>query len=165
MVLELLSSLYRLSAQSSGSGAVRFLKGETADPRGRTVAHILSFSDNELERCHNYIQWLFPLNEPSVAVPGSPVLSRGDIRAIRKSEKAQANMRAARERMQMFYAGNDHWLCSNDHNHLRITRIIQSLRLLVGDDEANDFRNTILALVASGGNRVNSRSLQFWTEA
>jgi hypothetical protein len=34
--------------------------------------------------------------------------------------------------MTRFYPGNDHWLVAYDHNHLRITRIIQSLRLLVG---------------------------------
>ena len=63
---------------------VAFNLGEAPDHRGRFVGEILQQDDDWLEATHDYIQWLFPLREPSQAVPGSPVvrdaLARGSAR-------------------------------------------------------------------------------------
>ena len=67
---------------------VMFLEGEGTDARSRTVFDVLAMDDVAMERTHDFIQWLFPLPEPSAAVPGSPVLTPGDIQAIRVSELA-----------------------------------------------------------------------------
>ena len=135
------------------------------DGAGRTHADVLALNDRELERRHDFIQWLFPLPEASAAVPGSPVLTTADAEAVRGSAAAQANLRAAAERMLAFYRATDHWLVSFDHNHLRITRIVRSLRLLVGDAEADAFRTAVLERVRAAGAPVNARSLAYWSEA
>lgn len=85
--------------------------------------------------------WLSPLNAPGGAVPGSPVLSPEDVATIRAPGRAPANLHAATERMKRFYANTTER--REDHNHLRITRIIRSLRLLVGDGRADEFRAPI----------------------
>ena len=54
---------------------VRFLEGEGTDARGRTVFDVISMNDVAIERTHDFIQWLFPLPEPSAAIPDSPVQS------------------------------------------------------------------------------------------
>ena len=64
-----------------------------------------------------------------------------------------------------FYRARDHWLRSHDHNHLRITRIIRSLRLLAGEAPADAFRSAILARVAEGGGCVNRATLDYWAQA
>ena len=45
---------------------------------------------------------------------------------------------------------DDHQIGQYDHNHLRITRVIKSLRLLVSDEVADQFGSAILDFV--GGN-------------
>ena len=142
----------------------RFLEGVGADGAGRTLDAVLAFDDAALERRHDFIQWLFPLDEPSRAVPGSPVLRPDDIDALRVSAAAQTNLRRAAVRMLDYYARTAQWRRAFDHNHLRVTRIIRSLRLLADDAAADGFRERILAL-AGEGTSVNEASLRFWREA
>ena len=146
------------------SPLVAFLTGEGRDAAGRTIAEVLAYDDGQLEARHDFIQWLFPLPEPSLAVPGSPVLTDDDERALKTDMRAQANLRSAAARMGAFYARNDHWLRSHDHNHLRITRIIRSLRRLAGDEAAEGFKAAILTR-AGESSAINPRSLAFWASA
>jgi len=150
----------------SGPGPiVAFLEGEGTDGSGRTVFDVLAMSDAALERTHDFIQWLFPLPEPSGAVPDAPVLGPDDIQAIRDSEVAPIALAGAMERMAAFYRSTHDWLMPNDHNHLRITRIIRSLRLLAGDAEADAFRAAILARVEATRAPISLRSLGYWETA
>jgi hypothetical protein len=142
-----------------------FLAGVGQNGRGRLAADVISFSDRDLEAVHDYIQWLFPLPSPSAAQPPSPILTPDQIAAIRADPRAVATLKAATERMLRFYRDTRWWLTSHDHNHLRITRILHSLRLLVGPDEVMAFHKAILALHKAAGAPVNTRSLHFWAEA
>ncbi|GLS00712.1 hypothetical protein GCM10007859_07200 [Brevundimonas denitrificans] len=144
---------------------VMFLEGEGTDARGRTVFDVLAMDDVALERTHDFIQWLFPLPEPSAAVPDSPVLTPGDIQAIRVSELAPIALTGATDRMVAFYQTTHDWLMPNDHNHRRITRIIRSLRLLQGDEAADAFRDAILARVEATRAPVSARSRGYWATA
>jgi hypothetical protein len=129
------------------------------------AADVLAFSDERLEEVHDYIQWLFPLQTRSGAQPGAPVLTPAETDAIRMDRNAQNTLTKAAERMLRFYHGTQWWLTSFDHNHLRITRIIHSLKLLVGSEEAQRLHCAILAINEAAGSPVNARSLQFWADA
>jgi hypothetical protein len=142
-----------------------YLAGTGRDGRGRLASDVLSFSDDRLEEVHDYIQWLFPLQTRSAAQPQSPVLSAAEIEAIRNDPQAREMLAKAAERMLRFYKSTRWWLTGYDHNHLRITRIIHSLRLLLGPDEARRFHEAILALHDAAGFPVNARSLDYWAEA
>lgn len=146
------------------SALSEFLSGAGVDGAGRRVDEVLAFDDAALESRHDFIQWLFPLPDGSVAVPGSPMLTDADADTVRADPRALANLQAAAERMQDFYTRTHAWRATFDHNHLRITRIIRSLRLLLGNAAADDFRDEVLALL---GDRplVNPRSLTFWRQA
>jgi hypothetical protein len=147
------------------SAVVSFLSGEAPDRRGRTVREILGMWDDELEEHHDYIQWLFPLTTHSAAVPGSPVLTEGDVAAIRADPRCIEHLRRARERMLQFYRDTRHWLRPSDHNHLRITRIIKSLHLVVGPEDAREFFEEVISLNAAAGAPVNEASLRYWRGA
>jgi Opioid growth factor receptor (OGFr) conserved region len=142
-----------------------YLAGVGRDTRGRLAIAVLGFSDEKLENVHDYIQWLFPLPTRSGAQPDAPVLTEAEIRAIQADPRAIATLEEATERMLRFYRETSGWLSPQDHNHLRITRIIKSLRLLVGPDAARRFHEAIMALHDAAGAPVNPRSLRFWVEA
>jgi hypothetical protein len=126
---------------------------------------VLAFDDEALERHHDFIQWLFPLSEKSAALPGSPVLSQADIAEIRGSAKAQWSLMQAAEAMADFYETTTHWLVPTNHNHLRITRIIKSLRLLCADAAADYFRERILLRVRATAAPVSKVSRDYWVNA
>ena len=142
-----------------------FLEGEGHDAWGRTVFDMLAFDDAAIERTHDFIQWLFPLTEPSASVAGSPVLTPEDVTAIHVSVPAQCSLAAATDRMDRFYRATHDWLMPADHNHLRITRIIRSLRLLCGDDQAEAFKAAILWRVEATQAPVSARSRGYWATA
>ncbi len=147
------------------SPVLAFLEGEGCDARGRTVFDVLAFDDAAIESQHDFIQWLFPLTEASAAVAGSPVLTPEDVVAIRDSTLAQCTLAAATDRMDRFYRATHDWLMPADHNHLRITRIIRSLRLLSGDDQAEAFKAAILWRVEATQAPVSALSRGYWATA
>ncbi|KAI9811754.1 MAG: hypothetical protein M1827_005299 [Pycnora praestabilis] len=62
------------------------------------------------------------------------------------------------------------WLTRFDHNHLRITRIIRSLRVLGLESEASAFFKTLTELPGVAGKdgragKVSATSVKFWTRA
>jgi hypothetical protein len=143
----------------------QFLRGEGPDGQGRRLDEVLAFGDDRIEARHDFIQWLFPLPEPSGAVPGSPVLGAGEAAAIRADPQALAGLRAALARMARFYAATDHWLTRFDHNHLRITRILRASRDLLGREAAVALHAAVMARHEAAGRPVNPGSLAHWERA
>ena len=144
---------------------VGFLEGKTPDHRGRTLSMVLAFSDDRVEQTHDYIQWLFPLDEPSGSVHGALVLSNLDIDEIRKSPAARANLIKASEWFFQFLNRNQRWIAKYDHNQLRITRVIKSLRLLVGNHEADNFRQSIFDYLGEDVDLIGEKAKSFWKSA
>ena len=72
---------------------LNFLKGNETDVYKRYLKDIWIMSDDQIENIHNFIQWVFPLNERSNAVPKSPILTNEEIISIKKSETAQKNIK------------------------------------------------------------------------
>jgi hypothetical protein len=142
-----------------------YLSGEGTDGRGRRAQEVLASSDHDLEVRHDWVQWLFPLPTRSAAVPGSPVLTPDEIAAIRADPRARATLAHAADRMLAFYRDTRFWLAPFDHNHLRITRILQSLRLLLGPAAARPVYDALLGLHEAAGAPVNPASLRYWREA
>ena len=57
---------------------------------------------------------------------------------------------------------NDHWIKAYDHNHLRITRAIKSLRLLVSKETAEEFLNSVFDIAGDRVNVVRQDAIGFW---
>lgn len=142
-----------------------FLGGEGADGAGRTLDEVLSLDDAALERHHDFIQWLFPLTERSAANPDAPILTAADVDAIRTSPALQAAIERALIRMTAFYGRTDHWLTGCNHNHLRITRIIRSVGLLLGPEPAERFFDQICERESGAAHPVSPRSRRYWQDA
>ena len=142
-----------------------FLKGVGTDHMGRSLSDIWGFDDREIEHNHDFIQWLFPLNEPSMSVFGAPVLGKEDIDVILSNEVARANVIKSADWYLGFLKRNEHWIKSYDHNHLRITRTIKSLRLIVGQIEACSFRSKINDILGKRLSIITVKTQKFWDNA
>ena len=141
---------------------VGFLEGKTPDQRGRMLSMLWKQTDDEVETIHDYIQWMFPLDEPSQAVNGAPVLNDLDIDEIRENQLAVDNLEKSARWFLGFLERNDHWLTNYDHNHLRITRAIKSLRLLTSDPVADAFKDKVIELAGDNLSLVNQKARDFW---
>lgn len=75
------------------------------DSEGRLLQQILRWSDDKLEYVHDYIQYLFPLPEPSPVNPMAPVIDEAVWREFNLSGKIDLhkNLQAAFVRMLKFY--------------------------------------------------------------
>lgn len=142
-----------------------FLAGRGRDASGRLLADVVAFDDARIEGVHDFIQWCFPLDEPSRAVPGAPVLDATEAEAIRHDPGARDGLRAALERMRLFYARTDGWLRAHDHNHLRITRILTAVRTLIDRETAAAFHDAVRRRNDKAGGPINTASLAFWARA
>jgi hypothetical protein len=167
------------------SRIVGFYRGTGTDHRGRTLDEILSFDDRSLESTHDYIQWLFPLTEPSQFNSQAPLLTHADIETISFAPELQANVVRAFERMLSFYgfempesggslnirtterfkAQAANWRTPGNHNYLRITRILKSLRLLGLAPHADAFLAALETVYAEAPEKIGERTLSFWRRA
>ncbi len=170
------------------SEILAFYSGTSTDPRGRRLLDIQKWPDDLLESNHDFIQWMFPLLEPSSVHPEAPVLDQETIREFRAQPALQQHLRESFLRMLAFYgfelnedrepqvrrrpdfAGQStNWLWPGNHNHLRITRILKSLRLLGLEPEAQAFFKCLSELYAEetgrGIPRITATTFQFWSAA
>ena len=97
-----------------------------------------------------------------MSVPGVPTLSPDDIEAIRTSEVARVNIEKSAKWYLGFLQRNDHWIKAYDHNHLRITRAIKSLRLLVSKEKAEAFLDSVFDITGDRVNVVRQDAIGFW---
>lgn len=142
---------------------LHFLEGAIPDGRGRTLSMIMAFDDQAIESTHDFIQWMFPLDEPSRSHPGAPVLDPFEIDEIKRSEVALENLVQSADWYFGFLQRHDHWIRPYDHNHLRIARVIKSLRLLVSDEVAGRFKAAILDYLGDDISKIGERSRGYWS--
>lgn len=166
---------------------VSFYSGGT-DNRGRTLERILGWHDEELEAAHDYIQWLFPTVAPSAVNPSAPLVGDGTRAAFAARPDLRIALRRSFDRMLAFYGfrrtgeHNNHlrvdidkssfadrarvWLHPGNHNHLRLTRIMQSLAALGLIAEAEALQRCLADVYKGPGRtRITSDTYQYWLEA
>jgi hypothetical protein len=129
--------------------AAAFYNGDRNDHVGRSIEHYHQFTFEELELVHDYIQWMFPVPEPSLFNDQAPLLTEEDIEAFKTSPHLQDMLQRSFDMMKAFYGmegqyridegKNGFWLSPRDHNFLRITRILRCLHLCGLQEEAESF--------------------------
>ena len=146
---------------------VNFLTNNEPDFKNRFLKDIWNFSDEDIEYTHDFIQLLFPLNEKSSAISNEIYLDSNEaILSIKANKLATENIVKSSKWFLSFLARNSHWKRKHDHNYLRITRIIKSLRLLVSDQEANKFYESFMQLVDENlKSKINLTTLTYWENA
>ncbi|MCD8548110.1 MAG: hypothetical protein LRY38_06755 [Aeromonadaceae bacterium] len=155
-----------------------FYAGLAWDQAGRSLAFILAQSDAWLECQHDYIQWLFPLPEPSPFNPQAPLLEPAEVQLFRTDPQLQARLLTAWDRLLRCYGLQrqpqglvtdlrhpgliqpwSHW---QDHHQRRLTRMLRCLALCGLTAPARQLQDLLLQ---QGAGRVNPTTLGYWQRA
>ena len=155
---------------------VDFYLEETVDSDGRKITEIWAENDDYFEFCHNYIQWLFPLEEPSNFNPDAPLLTKENIQIFKANPKLRNNLLTSFVRFLKFlgleYSSveiferedfNPLLFKFSNHNWFRITRVLKSLKLLGLEKEAHELFNYLKKIHDKGC--VSENSFSYWKEA
>jgi hypothetical protein len=165
-----------------------FYRGELRHPSGVTIESIWGWSHDRLEHEHTYIQWLFPLRDPSRAVPGSPTITETEVREFNRDPALRDRVLRSFRLMLGFYgftmgpaadaAGgvtiapapdsavlSRSWLTPGNHNHLRITRILKSLCILGLRREAREWFAALQRVFVEHADTIGSVTYDFWRKA
>ena len=144
---------------------ITFLKDQEPDFNVRFLSDIWNFRDIDIERNHDFVQILFPLEIRSNNTSHHYYIDSPELlSALINDDLVKENIIKSSKWFLKFLSRNEHWKKSQDHNHLRITRIIKCIRLIVSDEEADNFYDDVLELLGND-NLINKRTLEFWSEA
>jgi hypothetical protein len=170
--------------QPNASALVEFYAGRGTDARGRSIDHIWTMSLDDLELTHDYIQWLFPLRDPSSVEPQAPTLDEATISELQSPSMRERIVRSA-ETMAAFYgfqirreadawrldpAPNAEerqrvWLRRGNHNFLRLTRIMKSLATLGLGLLSQAWFDALHDVYQRRGSVIGPETLRYWTSA
>ena len=160
---------------------VDFYLGKAPDTSGRTLKEIQAWGYHQLETTHDYIQWLFPLPEPSQYNLIAPVLDAEQIAEFQANAELRTKLLASFDMMLGFYGfeRNDmsivrsnvwaersrNWLRSSNHNHLRLTRILKSLSILGLKDHAQALFDALNAVFCEHSDIISNTTMGYWKRA
>jgi hypothetical protein len=154
------------------SKLIDFYLGEGKDQSGRTIEEVWRFKHGALEVGHDYVQWLFPTIKSGNFNPDAPTLTVDDVTLFKSNPKLKENLLISFDKILDFFGLR----CVNEngtivvrkgtnfierksvlfegfnHNHLRVTRVIDCLNALGFQEYAKAFFDFL------------SRQKQFFTE-
>ena len=143
---------------------------------GYTLDQILGWNDANLEKKHDYIQILFPLTEKSNYNKNAPILTEKDISQFRTNKLIRSNVKKALERMLTFYGFSkpklyyvwdgkkDQWLTKQNHNFLRLTRIMKFLQLINMKYESIRIFLGLCDIYKSHRSIIGSQTMDIWKQ-
>ena len=153
------------------------------DHEGRYLGDILEMDDEWFETCHDYIQWLFPLTEPSNFNPDAPIMTQEDIEFLSHPMNYSAICDSVIRFMYFlgmdwdwrtegsikYFSVGDTRKFSNfipfNHNHLRVTRMLTFLKIIGRANFAQGILRGIEEGAAILNLEINPKSLTYWEEA
>jgi ADP-ribosylglycohydrolase len=107
---------------------------------------LLLLSDEEFETNHGFIQWAFPTSQPSQNPTNAPVLDLDSAVWLAEKDDVARFLEDMTTRFLEFLKRSDHWKQKYNHNHLRISRALESIRTLHSYELAKWFHETVLKL-------------------
>ena len=154
-----------------------FYNHNGTDIAGRNLKDMWEWSDTRLEEEHEYIQWMFPLNEGSQFNIDAPILTIEDITEI-DVENVRESFRVICDFYGISFEGgfirqnritwstkNKNWVTPGNHNFLRLTRIMKSLMLFGLENEAITLELFLMDLYDKNKEIIGEVTKSFWEDA
>lgn len=146
---------------------------EGTNSSGYTLEQVLGWDDEDFELQHDFLQWLFATDEPSMFNADAPVLDTATIARFRADPLLRHRLRRSFGRWLEFCGiirNGDGLVFDNpnprvwnhqNHNWLRITRVLRSLNLLGLPGEAHAFFTLLTSIQA----RIDPTTWEYWERA
>jgi hypothetical protein len=145
---------------------IKYFDGTGTDDKGRTLNATLAWSDQKLESTHDYIQWWFPLDRRSSYNASAPIVDHETALEFVACMKCKTNLLKAYNRFHRFIMNDlPNRFYTLNHNWLRITRVITSLRLLGLHEQSGHFYNDVINLYKTHETMIDHNTLLHWADA
>jgi hypothetical protein len=167
-----------------------FYRGNLPDLGGRYIHQLWGQSHDQLEGCHDYIQWLFPSAQPSRFNAKAPLLDDETIAVWQAEVVLQQRLLKSLQVMLPFFglelatvdgkpsfgkASNYEERRANwqeapaagylNHNLLRLTRILEALRVLGLPEHAAALFACLGTIQKEESEDIPPKTLGFWRQA
>lgn len=142
------------------------------------IHDIWNYDLEELENKHNYIQWIFPNTEKSrfnifcPRVKDETITNNTEIKKnIEKSFLMMLNFYGLSYKDNFIIKGKNYkerskkWITKNNHNYLRITRILLCLNLFNLNKQANDFFAILMKIYEENQDIISEETFSYWNNA
>lgn len=162
---------------------VKFYRGERSNPSGYSLEDMWAFRHGEFECDHDYVQWLFPSNEPSNMNCDALTLTLEESLIFQKDPELREKVKISFSKMLDFLGFEMvsengllsirpleptdkrpeplKWLTHFNHNMFRVTRILKSLRLMGFGQYAMLFFHAL----GDYQDKVSENTFQYWRTA
>lgn len=150
------------------SDIIQFFLDVGRDGGGRTLTQVMQQDDSWLERTHDYVQWILPTRRKSKYEPDAPVLTDRDVQvfAVRRDLREAYSFGVARmKRFLQLDQMQPSWVRRRDHNHKRISRMIESLMDLGFEERANRVLDQVLRIDSMSPDVVDREAVEHWRKA
>jgi hypothetical protein len=162
---------------------ILFYLGLSADAQGRKIEDIWQWEHERLEYTHDYIQWLFPLLEKSNFNRNAPTLNPSVIETFKNTKELKKRLRQSLLLILDFYGlkvesqpsqpikiiksetyqdRKKQWIGWRNHNYLRLTRILTSLKLLGLENEAKALFKCLDEIYQEEKDKIGSETYSYW---
>lgn len=145
---------------------------------GLKLHEVWKYTDCEYDGYHDFIQWVFPSDEPSMILRDAPVVTEEDAVEFRESASAQIKLFHSYRQFLGFLGikidlrgdlvivdqGKFYQrVCRRNHNLQRITRVLRSLYILGLPERAQQFHQFLVDADKEYG--LNQISMDYWSNA
>lgn len=120
--------------------------------KNRTLNELLEMNDEFWDECHHFIQWVFPTRTKSKYSENAPILTESVA-----SQIPQEKYLLALQRFGEFISATD--MSTFNHNYLRMTRVLESVALILGNHTASSIFACFLYHTKLD---LSTESLQYW---
>lgn len=170
---------------------IDFYRGQQPDIVGRKIDEIWAFNHESLERVHDYIQWLFPSAKASQFNANAPLLDTETTQLFRSDANLKELLLKSLELMLTFYglaldtslgatptigkAANyaerqGNWQDAPmpgylNHNLLRLSRILEALRVLGLENHSTALYNCLAAIQLEEPSKIPAKTLFYWKQS
>ncbi len=169
---------------------IDFYRGTGADAAGRSIDQVWAFDHQQLEKVHDYIQWLFPLSTASKYNPNAPLLDAETAKVFCEDAALKARLLKSLTLMLDFYglklsagtggepqivkaanysARKTNWQDAPpgflNHNLLRLTRMLESLNVLGCSEYSTALFICLQSVQGEEPLKIPAQTLKFWQKA
>jgi hypothetical protein len=150
------------------SEIILYFLDQAKDGGGRTLTQVMQKDNSWFERTHDHIQWMLPTRRRSKYEPSAPVLTDRDVQVFQIRRDLREAYSFGVDRVKRFLELDQMrpvWVRKKDHNHKRISRLIESLMDLGFEERARRVLEQVLRIERANPDIIDPEAVEHWKKA